>query len=112
MIFVTGPMFSGKRAYIQTALGLSDQQFAAQAVWDVERLAAQAGDLEALAGELARREIVVASEVGGGVVPLDPAERAAREAAGRLACLLARRADTVVRVVCGLPQILKGGPLC
>jgi len=112
MIFVTGPMFSGKREYIQTALGLSDEQFAARAVWDAEQLAAQTADLEDLADELARKEIVVASEVGGGVVPTDPAERSAREAAGRLACLLARRAETVVRVVCGLPQILKGGPLC
>lgn len=36
----------------------------------------------------------------------------AREAAGRLACLLAQRADTVVRVYCGLPQVLKGEPPC
>jgi len=112
MIFVTGPLFSGKRAYIQTALGLSPEEFSRRAVWDAEKLAAQTADLEGLADELARREIVVASEVGGGVVPIDPAEREAREAAGRLACLLARRAETVVRVVCGLPQILKGGPVC
>ena len=32
-----------------------------------------------------------------------------REAAGRLACLLARRAERVVRVFCGLPLELKGG---
>ena len=36
------------------------------------------------------------------------AEREKREAAGRLACLLAARADTVIRVCCGLPQLLKG----
>jgi len=112
MIFVTGPLFSGKREYIRTALGLSPEEFAAKAVWDAERLVARTADLEGLADELARKEIVVASEVGGGVVPVDPVERAAREAAGRLACLLARRAETVVRVVCGLPQILKGGLLC
>lgn len=41
------------------------------------------------------------------MVPADPGERAAREAAGRLACLLARRAERVVRVFCGLPQVLK-----
>jgi phosphopantothenoylcysteine decarboxylase/phosphopantothenate--cysteine ligase len=29
-------------------------------------------------------------------------------AAGRLACLLAERADTVIRVCCGLPRFLKG----
>jgi len=51
---------------------------------------------------------VIAAEVGGGVVPLDPAERAARERAGRLACLLAQRAETVVRVFCGIPKTIKG----
>ena len=33
---------------------------------------------------------------------------AAREAAGRLACLLAERADCVVQMFCGLPTVLKG----
>ena len=65
-------------------------------------------DLEALADRLARKEIVIATEVGGGIVPVEPRDRAAREAAGRLSCLLARRADTVIRVCCGLPQLLKG----
>ena len=51
---------------------------------------------------------MIATEVGGGVVPVDPAERAAREAAGRLSCLLAQRAEAVVRVFCGIPTVLKG----
>jgi len=42
------------------------------------------------------------------VVPIDPVQRAAREAAGRLACLLAERADCVVQMFCGLPTVLKG----
>lgn len=112
MIFVTGPLFSGKREYIQNVLRLSPEEFAARAVWNTEKLAAGASDLKKLAEQLAAHEIVIASELGGGVVPVDPAERAAREAAGRLACLLARRADTVVRVVCGLPQVLKGELPC
>ena len=45
-------------------------------------------------------------------MPTDPEEREAREAAGRLSCLLAERADTVVRVYCGLPQVLKGQLPC
>ena len=53
-------------------------------------------------------DLVLATEVGGGVVPMDAAERAAREAAGRLACLLAARADCVVQMFCGLPTVLKG----
>ena len=112
MIFVTGPMFAGKQEYIQNALGLSQDAFAAQAVWDVERLAAQTADLEALADELTMHKIVIASEIGSGIVPIDPAERKAREAAGQLSCLLAQRAETVVRVVCGLPQVLKGELPC
>ena len=34
--------------------------------------------------------------------------RADREAAGRLSCLLAARADAVVRVFCGIPTVIKG----
>lgn len=112
MIFVTGPLFAGKREYIRRALGLTWEEFAQRAVWDVQELAARTPDLSVLVEELSQREIVVATEVGGGVVPIDPRERAAREAAGRLACLLAQRADTVVRVYCGLPQVLKGEPPC
>ena len=52
--------------------------------------------------------MVIATEIGGGIVPIDPAERAAREAAGRLACLLAARARCVVEMFCGLPTVLKG----
>ena len=64
--------------------------------------------LQELADELAAYDVVTATEVGGGIVPIDPAERARREAAGRLACLLAARADCVVQMFCGLPTILKG----
>lgn len=112
MIFVTGPLYAGKREYIAQALGLSPEELARRAVWDVQGLAASSPDLPALAEELARREIVIATEVGGGVVPLNRSERAGREAAGRLSCLLAARADTVIRVVCGLPQVLKGDLPC
>ena len=64
--------------------------------------------LETLARELAEYDIVIATEVGGGVVPMDAEERAGREAAGRLACLLAERADCVVQMFCGIPTVLKG----
>ena len=108
MIFVTGPMFSGKRAYIKSVLNLSDEEFAERAVWNVEELVSEkAVTLEALADELASKEIVIADEIGCGLVPLDASEREKRERAGRLACMLAERADTVIRVVCGCPQILK-----
>ena len=112
MILITGPLMAGKQKYICAALGLSSEEFARRAVWDVQELAAREQDLPALAEALSRREIIIATEVGGGLVPTDPAERAAREAAGRLSCLLAERAVTVIRVCCGLPQVLKGKLPC
>ena len=103
MIFITGPLFSGKQAYARTLCGEDEMCLDAQA------LAAQEMDLSALADRLAARyKVVISTEVGGGVVPVDAGERSAREAAGRLACLLAERADTVVRVFCGLPMAIKG----
>lgn len=110
MIFVTGPLFAGKQEYIMEALGWEKADFEAFAVRDVQDLAADltADQLSALADRLAEKKVVIATEIGGGVVPVDPTERKSREAAGRLACLLAERADTVIRVYCGLPRFLKG----
>ena len=103
MIFITGPLLSGKRAFARTLCGEDEM------IFDVQALAAQETDLTTLADKLAGQyKVVIATEIGGGVVPMDAGERAAREAAGRLACLLAERADTVVRVFCGIPMALKG----
>lgn len=52
--------------------------------------------------------VILCDEVGCGVVPAHPEERAWREAVGRLCCALAQRASTVTRVFCGLPMTLKG----
>ena len=106
MIFITGPLYSGKRTFAQTLSG--------RCIADVQELAAGAENLETLADNLsASYDIILATEVGGGVVPMDAGQRAARESAGRLACLLAARADCVVQMFCGIPTILKGElPTC
>ena len=73
MIFITGPLYSGKRTFAQRLPGTR--------IAEVQALAAEAEDLEKLAEELSAYDIVMATEVGGGVVPMDAGERAAREAA-------------------------------
>ena len=110
MIFVTGPLFSGKQEYICRALNWSEEDFREKGIRDVQELAAHTEEtrLEALAERLSGNEVVLSTEIGGGIVPVDPKERKAREKAGRLSCLLARKADTVVRVCCGLPLVMKG----
>ena len=107
MVLITGPLYSGKRDYACQLLGCAREELAAHAVWDVQKLAAGRDDLSSLANELAQHEVVIATEVGGGVIPVDAEERMVREAAGRLSCLLAQRAERVIRVFCGLPMELK-----
>ena len=86
MMFITGPLYSGKRTFARNFRGsvIADVQDAAAETQTPEQL-------ETLARELAEYDIVIATEVGGG-----------------LACLLAERADCVVQMFCGIPTVLKG----
>lgn len=59
-----------------------------------------------------RGHAVTCDEVGCGVVPIDRADEAYREAVGRLCCALAEQADAVVRVTAGIPQYIKGDKPC
>ena len=52
--------------------------------------------------------VILCDEVGCGVVPVDPTERAWREEVGRLCCDLAKKAQRVERIFCGLSMVLKG----
>ena len=52
--------------------------------------------------------LVVSYETGMGIVPENALARRFREAQGRLNITLAARADRVVQVVAGLPNVLKG----
>ncbi len=51
--------------------------------------------------------IVIASELGCGLVPLDAFEREYREVNGRATCLLAQNADRVYRMISGIAQRIK-----
>ena len=104
-VYVTGPMASGKREYVLDTLGIP----ASEAAFEVQELLRERPDLEvvALAGKLSGFHAITQTEVGAGVIPLSASDREWREKAGRLACLLAARADIVVRMVCGVPITVK-----
>ena len=107
MVLILGPLYGGKREYACALLGCGREELARYAVWDAQALAADCPDLPSLAEELARHAVVIATETGGGVVPVERRARRAREAEGQLLCLLAARAERVIRVFYGLPVVLK-----
>lgn len=51
--------------------------------------------------------VVLCTDVSCGVVPMDKTQRLWREEVGRAVCALARQADSVTRIFCGLPLRLK-----
>ena len=65
-------------------------------------------DVRALLSPLLEKEIVVCDEVGSGVIPTTQIEREIREATGRLCNQLAQKAESVVRLVAGIPTKIKG----
>ena len=114
MILVVGGLASGKREYLH-ALGYADSERAEATVDDrpavveaQELVRAENADPAAIAEALAAKDVVACREVGSGIVPLDAGERAWRERAGELSRELAKRAQAVVRMTCGIPQALKG----
>lgn len=108
MILVTGPAYAGKQEYICKKLHIPYEDFEKHGIRDAEILAAGEEDVLELSERLAEYEVVIMNETGSGIVPVDEKDRLFREKAGRLSCILADKADAVVRVVCGLPQMLKG----
>ena len=114
MILIVGGEGAGKRSFARS-LGWTDADMAdgvlnAQPViFHTEKLTMadpEAGD--ALLAALREKAVVICNEVGSGVIPLAPEERRGREATGRLCVRLAQEAACVVRMVCGLPTVLKG----
>ena len=114
MVLVTGGCASGKRTFAR-GLGYADADVAdavldeCRAICHVEKLdACFEGSMEELAGKLAVKELVICREMGCGPVPARADDRELREKVGRLNAALAARATCVVRMVCGIPCVIKG----
>lgn len=114
MTLIIGSAASGKRSYAAslgyTAADMSDAVLDGRpVVYNLQDLVARDPmGSEALLPALLDKQVVICNEVGSGVIPDNRQDRMAREQTGRLCVLLARRAQRVVRMVCGMPTVLKG----
>lgn len=115
MILVVGGAGSGKRDYVKNAFGYADADIA-DAVLDDRPVLDRLHDLlreseaDAMFFERLRdKKVILCNEVGCGVAPVSAEERAWRDAVGRVSAELAARADTVVRLCCGIPVTIKDG---
>ncbi|NLL45188.1 MAG: hypothetical protein GX250_00070 [Clostridiales bacterium] len=114
MILVFGGLASGKREYVKNELGYTDADISediyggAPVLYNLHELINTDADSERYFDELLKKEVVICNDISCGIVPLDRAEREKREAVGRLLIRLAAEAKSVVRIQCGLAQIIKG----
>lgn len=102
MILIIGGVASGKREYART-LGYGEDEIS-QNVWS---LLQDGVDADALFTELCAMPVVICDEVGSGIIPVEREQREKREACGRLCIALAEKAERVVRMVCGIPTVIK-----
>ena len=121
MIVVTGGVASGKKTFLEeygidltcvfdardsqsSAVSLAD----ATVVFHVEELVREGALARGVFEQLLSKQVLTCTEVGSGVIPLTWDDRQFRERAGSLSSSLAKEADCVVRMVCGIPVVLKG----
>ncbi|MCL2827069.1 MAG: bifunctional adenosylcobinamide kinase/adenosylcobinamide-phosphate guanylyltransferase [Eggerthellaceae bacterium] len=114
MILVIGGAASGKLDYV-CSLGYdwgdcSDAHLdESPVIFNLQRLIELEGDqIPFLFESLLEKEVVVCDEVGSGVIPANRDDRDAREATGRMCIKLAQHAEKVVRLVAGIPTVIKG----
>ncbi|MCC8060990.1 MAG: bifunctional adenosylcobinamide kinase/adenosylcobinamide-phosphate guanylyltransferase [Clostridiales bacterium] len=130
MTVIVGGRYQGKREFARKLSGLEEREFAAMVAQagrispeeaigkrclvdfqDFLRRIMEAGEdpQEFVSAVLETEpEIVTLAEVGSGLVPMERFERDWRDAVGVAGQRLAARADTVYRVTCGLPLLIKG----
>jgi adenosyl cobinamide kinase/adenosyl cobinamide phosphate guanylyltransferase len=126
MILIIGGSYQGKLDFARNRYGLTDDEiqfcdettdaldFSRHCIAYIDRFAlnrirAESEPAEALGADpgLYKNAIFIANDISGGIVPMDPVLRAWREACGRMNLKLAREANEVWRLFCGIPQRVK-----
>lgn len=121
MIFVIGGVFQGKTEFVLERFQIQDQDmingedcaldqiYTAKAINHFERLMKRLlqnkVELYQIVDKLIDENnncIVISTEIGCGLVPIDQFEREYREIVGRMCCKIAKSSSKVYRVQCGI----------
>ena len=108
MILVVGGFAAGKREYVREALGYAEERMSSSIDDDVPVFYGLESQPDTPLQKLLQKDVVICDEIGCGLVPMDAGERQRREQVGRLCIQLAKEADRVIRVVCGVGNDIKG----
>lgn len=52
--------------------------------------------------------VIISTEIGCGIVPIEKSERIWREIVGKVCCFLAAKSEKVIRISCGIASVIKG----
>lgn len=110
MILVVGGVFQGKKEFAKELAAQRKMQMVNVFHNQIQKLLEEGEDVEVYIEELlgkSRNVVIVMDEVGAGVVPVERSDREYREAVGRAGQLLAKEAEEVYRVMCGIGVRIK-----
>ena len=110
MVLIIGGSYQGKTEYARE--NFPDAKFFNQLHLFIKKRISEGKRNNEILAEI--REIIsegewvlIADEIGNGIVPLDENDRTWREVCGRIMIELAKNATEVHRVVCGIGQRIK-----
>lgn len=122
MILIIGGAFQGKRAFAIDEFKIDEHDMAdgatvaldklsgVKAIYNfhllIKRMIDEGADPYIIFDSMP--SVIICDEIGSGLIPIDEKDRRWREAVGRVLSVAAKRADTFIRVFCGLPIVLKG----
>ncbi|MFI3226084.1 MAG: bifunctional adenosylcobinamide kinase/adenosylcobinamide-phosphate guanylyltransferase [Clostridia bacterium] len=105
MIFITGGMSQGKTTFAHNFnLEIIDNLHIIIKNW-----LDNSENIEENIKNLLKKDdiVIICQEIGCGIVPMDKNERVWREVTGRTACIIAKKAEKVFKLDCGIAIQIK-----
>lgn len=126
MVLIFGGAYQGKLEYALSRFDISSEDvffckedtskldYSAQVICGLEKFVMncvregqEAKDVLAANRKQLQDKIIIVTDISQGVVPVDPVQRSWREMVGRTMLYLGGEADQVIRIFCGLGQVIK-----